>query len=271
MATMIVHTFPTYAHLNQRRYMQRYLKKPPDMKVWSFTTRLIQLNTYSLYFPPDHPGQLVTYFHDDNIKEILYHAMPNTWEKKMVKQGYNYLDGPIFFETRTENLEKSIPPSVPTRNNRKSKKGSMEKKLVTFDDADDEDSDEGHLGKKFCHYHYACGHTKDQCTTLKALVKLAKQKKSKHFDKMKRFTKHEINVMVQKQVKKALKQEKRKHTGEVWAFKKTSVSDSDQKSKNSSSNKEGKRKLGSDELFSFNNNHSSKKLKKHTETFLLFS
>ena len=55
--------------------------------------------------------------------------MPNMWKKKMIEQGYNYLDGPIhamaeFFETRIENLEKSIPPSVPSRNNKKkSKKG----------------------------------------------------------------------------------------------------------------------------------------------------
>ena len=37
--------------------------------------------------------------------------MPNRWKKKIVEQGYNYLDGPIhsmveFFETRIENLEK---------------------------------------------------------------------------------------------------------------------------------------------------------------------
>ena len=75
------------------------------MKVWSFRTRLIQLNTYLLCFPPDHPGLLVTSLPDDDIKKILYRAMPNTWEKKMVEQGYNYLDGPIhsmakFFENR---------------------------------------------------------------------------------------------------------------------------------------------------------------------------
>ena len=85
MATMTVHVFPTYAYRDQRRYMQRYLKKPPDMKVRSFTTRLIQLNTYLPYFPPDRPGQLVTSLPDDDIKEILYHAMPNMWKKKMVE------------------------------------------------------------------------------------------------------------------------------------------------------------------------------------------
>ena len=48
----------------------------------------------------------------------------------------------------------------------------------------------------------------DECTTLKALVKQAKQKKGKHFQKKKRFTKHEVNIMVQKQVEKAMKQKK---------------------------------------------------------------
>ena len=41
MATMTVYVFPTYAYHDQRQYMQRYLRKPPDMKVWSVTTRLI--------------------------------------------------------------------------------------------------------------------------------------------------------------------------------------------------------------------------------------
>ena len=35
MATMTVYVFPTYAYCDQRRYMQRYLRKPPDMKVGS--------------------------------------------------------------------------------------------------------------------------------------------------------------------------------------------------------------------------------------------
>ena len=42
----------------------------------------------------------------------------------MIEQGYDYLDSPIysmaeFFETRIENVEKSIPPSVLSRNNKK--------------------------------------------------------------------------------------------------------------------------------------------------------
>ena len=101
----------------------------------------------------------------------------------MVEQGYNYLDGLIhsmaeFFKTRIDNLEKSIPPSVPSRKNRKSKKGSKKRKLVIYDDSDDEDSDEGHSGKFFCQYHGTCGHTTYQCTTLKALVKQVNRKRA---------------------------------------------------------------------------------------------
>ena len=140
IATMTLHFFSTYAYRDQRQYMQRYLSKSPDMKIWSFTTRLIfQLNTYLPDFPLDRPGQVVSSPPDDDIKEILYRAMPNAWKKKMVEQGYNYLDDPIysmaeFFKRRIENLEKSILPNVLTRNNKKNKKGYKKRKLVNFGD-----------------------------------------------------------------------------------------------------------------------------------------
>ena len=78
--------------------------------------------------------------------------------------------------------------------------------MATFKNFEEEDPDQGHTGNKFCQYYGTCEHTMDLCTTLKALAKQAKQKRSKHFDKNKRFTKHEVIAMVQKQVKKALKQ-----------------------------------------------------------------
>ena len=61
-----------------------------------------------------------------------------------------------FFETRIENLEKSIPLCVPSVNKKKSKKGSKKRNFVTFDESDKEDSDEGYSGKKFYQYHGTC-------------------------------------------------------------------------------------------------------------------
>ena len=57
------------------------------MKVRTFTIMFIQLNNYLPYFSPDCIGQMVTALPDDEVKEILYHAMPNLWRKKMTKQG----------------------------------------------------------------------------------------------------------------------------------------------------------------------------------------
>ena len=156
-------------------------------------TMLTKLHTYLPYFPPDQPGQLVTSLPDDDIKKILYHTMPNTWENKMVEQGYNYFNGVIhsmaeIFKTGIENLEKSIPPSVPSRNKEISKKGSKKSKAVTFGDSKDEDSEEEYKGKEFCHYHGTCGHTMDECTTLNSLVKQATQNKKENISRKRKCT-----------------------------------------------------------------------------------
>ena len=94
----------------------------------------------------------------------------------MVEQGHNYLDGPIhsmaqFFETRIEKLEKFIPASVPSRNKKKSKKRFKKRKLVTFVDSKDKDSENAHKGKKLYQHHGTCRHTTEECTTLKALIR----------------------------------------------------------------------------------------------------
>ena len=78
--------------------------------------------------------------------------MPNMWKKKMVEQGNNHLDGPIHstakcFETRIENLEKSIPLSVPSRNRKKNKGRSKKRKSFTFDNSEDNNLIEGHKGE----------------------------------------------------------------------------------------------------------------------------
>ena len=87
----------------------------------------------------------------------------------------------------------------------KPRKGTKKRESVTFGEFKDDDSKEEPQGKKFCQHHGTCGHTMDECTTQKTLAKQAKQKKEKHFEKKKRFTKHEVNVMVQKSLKKKKK------------------------------------------------------------------
>ena len=117
MAAMTLHILPTYAYHDQKWYQKRYLRKPRDMKVCAFTTRLSQ------YFLPDYPCQFVTPLPNDEIKKILYHTMPNFW-KKMTEQGYNYYDGSIqymaeFFDTRIKNLERYNFLEISQRNGKR--------------------------------------------------------------------------------------------------------------------------------------------------------
>ena len=81
-----------------------------------------------------------------------------------------------FFETRIENLDKSIPPSVSSRNKKEFKKGSKKRKLVTLLDPEDEDSENSIKTKSFASTmaHMDIPWT---CNTLKLLVKQTKQKK----------------------------------------------------------------------------------------------
>ena len=87
MATMTLHIFPTFAYHDKKQYLKRSLRDPPDMKVRAFTTSLIQLNKYLLHFLPDHDGQLVTPLSVNKINEILYHTIPNLWEKQNDRTG----------------------------------------------------------------------------------------------------------------------------------------------------------------------------------------
>ena len=189
------------------------------MKVRTFTTRLIQLNNYLPYFPPNCIGQMVTALPDDEVKEILYHAIPNSWRKKMTEQGYNYLDRYIqeisgFFEIRVENLETPAPsPAVRSLTRNKKKENSKKRKAVSFEDSDRDFSEKKKPSnrKKFCQYHGKCSHSTSKCTTLKALIKQAKSNKSKEFRKggKKTYTKHKVNVLIKKKIKKAFKGRKK--------------------------------------------------------------
>ena len=85
-----------------------------------------------------------------------------------------------------------------------------------------------------------CGHTMDECKMLKIQYRQAKQKESKHFEKEKKYTKHEVDVEVGKKVNKVLKKKTRRHTEEPHTFGKMSLSNSGQESINRSSSEEGK-------------------------------
>jgi len=183
---MTAHVFPTYAYRDQKRYFTRYLRKPPSMTVKAFTTRLVQLNEYLTYFPPDTEGQVVDKLPLDDVKEILYHAMPNSWKKEMTKQGYNYISHSLdkiceFFQTRCENLES--PVETATTKKKKSSKKKKVKISETSDYSSAESETEAPSKKKHCLLHGWCGHVTKDCNDFKEMIRKSKKKKQKGFAK----------------------------------------------------------------------------------------
>ena len=244
MAAMTVHVFPRYALRDQKRYLQRYLEKPIKMKVRKFVTRLTQLNHYLDSFPPDSPGQQVDKLPDHEVKEILFYAMPKTWQKRMTEQGYNYMDDAVsvqhmadFFEARCENLE-----TKPEKKSKKDKKASSKKgkSSVQFQEDSEEDSSEDEKPKAsrpYCLYHGRCGHTSDSCGVLKELIKQSKKKKFKKGKKATTYNKHEVNALLEKKLKKAFKSnkyKKKKHQ-EMNEFENLEVSGGEKSASSSSS------------------------------------
>ena len=58
--------------------------------------------------------------------------------------------------------------------------------------------------KKFCQVHRRGGHSTDECTSLKALIKLAKSNMSKGYKKRGEeiYTKYEVKGLIEKKLKK---------------------------------------------------------------------
>ena len=57
------------------------------MKLRSLISRLQKLNAYLEKFPPDIEGQETALLPADEIMDIIYHSMPNTWKNKIIEQG----------------------------------------------------------------------------------------------------------------------------------------------------------------------------------------
>ena len=77
------------ALLTQKRYMRRILRKPKDMTTRMYCARFAELNKYLESFPPYREGQSLP---DDEVLEHLEFAIPNSWQKQMVLQGFNTLE-----------------------------------------------------------------------------------------------------------------------------------------------------------------------------------
>ena len=74
----------------QKRYMRHIIRKPKDMKIRMHCARFAELNKYLESFPPyAGAGQCLP---RDEVLEHLEFAIPNSWQKQMVMQGFVTLE-----------------------------------------------------------------------------------------------------------------------------------------------------------------------------------
>ena len=82
--------FPQKALMTQKRYMRRIMRKPRAMKTRDYCARYAEINKYLEEFPPFKGKQQA--IPQDEILEHLEFAIPSSWQKQMVLQGFNTLE-----------------------------------------------------------------------------------------------------------------------------------------------------------------------------------
>mgnify|MGYP003344119829 FL=1 len=90
VADLTAHVFPSKAYTLQKRYLKQCIKKPRDMKIRALVGRVQELNNYLPSFPAPSPDVAPEKLPEDEIKEILYNALPATWQIAMTAQGFDY-------------------------------------------------------------------------------------------------------------------------------------------------------------------------------------
>ena len=86
---LIEHFLPKRALTYQKRAMRRFMRKPVDMTMRDFMSRLTEINAYLEFFPPFEPDQVLP---SDEIVDIGEFAIPMSWQREMVLQGFEPAD-----------------------------------------------------------------------------------------------------------------------------------------------------------------------------------
>eukprot|EP00980_Cylindrotheca_fusiformis_P020371 scaffold7403_cov122-Cylindrotheca_fusiformis.AAC.1 len=99
--------FPTNALRDQKRALQKHLKKPHDMSMRAYASRMSELNELLLQFPPREPGLVATNFDEDEIIQCIEDGLPPYYKKFMREHGFQPVNGSLsdFIKFVTERIE----------------------------------------------------------------------------------------------------------------------------------------------------------------------
>ena len=68
--------------------MHYNLKKPTDVCVRGFVSRVQELNSYLAKFTTEAPNVPATSLGEDEVKDISFHALLQSWKKQMTLHGF---------------------------------------------------------------------------------------------------------------------------------------------------------------------------------------
>jgi hypothetical protein len=177
---LVEHLIPKRALVTQKRYMRRILRKPLNVTVREFMSRLIELNEYLPYFPPYDADQKLS---QEELLDICEFAVPFSWQKTMVVQGFDPIShSPAEFIEFCERLEfaeqdlRAQQPEVLPQNDSQGRKGrlfSASKSLKKGNDitTNNKRKYDHNTDQPYCEYHRCHSHSTGQCKVVLEQVK----------------------------------------------------------------------------------------------------
>jgi len=163
--------FPVKSLQKQKRYMRRFFKKPGIMSIKAYVERVIEINEYLPLFPDPTSTLAADKLPDDELLDLLEFSIPRAWQKQMVLQGFDPIEGTaeefVRFCERVEATDGAADEPEKISTNRSSDKKRGKKRAR-------EDADPQNF---YCMLHGPNStHNTEDCWSLKKTCEAAKQK-----------------------------------------------------------------------------------------------
>jgi len=212
----------------QKRWMRRYCRKPFDMTTRTYVNHLKRINNEELGVLP--PFKANNRLSETDLVDIITHGLPRRWLKEMDRMDFDPLEKSIKelvdFCQRMESTEEMDKDSNTTKAGSSSKDSKSKKKSKTGNRFDKSNKKGEFIPKtdKHCAVHGACGHSTEECRTIKNMKTPSGSNKNSYQNKTwnrksndaAKQTKKELAVLIGKTVRKELnavaKKESKKRT-----------------------------------------------------------
>lgn len=228
--------FPLKAYFVQKQAMRRFMRKPKDMKIRDYVDRLMEINSYLIYFPVKDDETAAASLPKEEMMDIFLFGIPNSWQKKIVELGFDSIAHTpqefvevcerISYGETTDNGQKAKTKQNAGSKGAKWQPNSLNKNSPT----------KNNNPEKYCPLHKTNGHDAKECKVLLAQAK-----------KMSAVWEAGGNSNYKKQ-----KQEfQAKKTEQMFSFMVNAFKKATQNNSNNSTNTESNKKRKANENFAF--------------------